>query len=53
MRTDVAAVVISADIDTVALLQTAGDDLRSAGRIADLQFDSNAADGELAVRVTL
>jgi valyl-tRNA synthetase len=53
MRTAVASVVISADNDAVVLLQSAGDDLRSAGRIADLQFDSNAADGELAVRVTL
>jgi valyl-tRNA synthetase len=53
MRTDVASVIISADSEAVALLQSAGDDLRSAGRIADLQFDSDAADGELAVRVTL
>ncbi|HET6816192.1 MAG TPA: valine--tRNA ligase [Mycobacteriales bacterium] len=52
MRTDVASVVISADNDAVALLQSAGDDLRSAGRIADLQF-ATAGDGELAVRVTL
>jgi valyl-tRNA synthetase len=52
MRTDVATVVVSADNDAVALLESASDDLRSAGRISDLRFET-AADGALAVQVTL
>ena len=52
MRTDVATVVISADNDSAALLESAADDLKSAGRIADLRFES-AAGEELSVRVTL
>jgi valyl-tRNA synthetase len=52
MRTDVATVVVSADNDAVALLESASDDLRSAGRISDLRFET-AADGALAVHVTL
>src|SRR4051812_3395205 len=52
MRTDVASVVVTADNDAVDLLQSAGDDLRSAGRIADLRFESTT-DGELSVSVTL
>ena len=52
MRTDVATVVIGADNDSVTLLEGAADDLKSAGRIADLQFDSGSGDA-LSVQVTL
>ncbi|HET7529834.1 MAG TPA: valine--tRNA ligase [Mycobacteriales bacterium] len=54
MRTDVASAVVQAVPADLELLATAGDDLRSAGRIADLGFEPAPAGTEaLAVRVTL
>jgi valyl-tRNA synthetase len=52
MRADVASTVIAGAEDDLSLLSTAADDLRSAGRIADLSFEPSA-DGTLSVAVTL
>jgi valyl-tRNA synthetase len=54
MRTDVATAVVHGTPNDLKLLAAAGDDLRSAGRIADLTFEP-ARDGAdaLAVHVTL
>ena len=54
MRTDVASTVIRGADDDLALLSAAADDLRSAGRIADLAFEpSSDGAGTLSVTVTL
>jgi valyl-tRNA synthetase len=54
MRTDVATTVIRGADDDLSLLSTAADDLRSAGRIAELTFEpSDNGAGALAVTVTL
>ncbi len=52
MRTDVARAVISGTTDDLTVLATAADDLRSAGRIADLELDDSGGP-QLAVTVTL
>jgi valyl-tRNA synthetase len=53
MRTDVASVVVRGTPDDVDLLATAADDLRSAGKIAELSFDSATEVTGLEVAVTL
>jgi valyl-tRNA synthetase len=50
MRTDVTSAVVHADNDAAALLQSAADDLRSAGRIKELAFTPSA---ESALRVAV
>jgi valyl-tRNA synthetase len=52
MRTDVGSAVIRGATPDLDLLQTAADDLRSAGRIGDLRFEP-AEGGELTVDVAL
>jgi valyl-tRNA synthetase len=51
MRTAVATAVVRGVPDDIDLLSTAADDLRSAGRIADLRFEGGAEN--LTVDVTL
>ena len=53
MRTDVASVVVRGTPDDVELLAGAADDLRSAGKIADLTFDSATEVAGLEVSVAL
>jgi valyl-tRNA synthetase len=54
MRTDVAVTAIRGADDDLTLLSTAADDLRSAGRIAELTFEpSSDGSGQLSVTVTL
>jgi valyl-tRNA synthetase len=53
MRTEVASVVVRGTPDDVELLATAADDLRSAGKITDLTFDSATEVTGLEVAVTL
>jgi valyl-tRNA synthetase len=53
MRTDVASAVVHGPPDDVDLLATAADDLKSAGRIAELSFDSATESPTLSVVVTL
>ena len=53
MRTDVASVVVRGTPDDVELLAGAADDLRSAGKIADLTFDSATEVAGLEVTVAL
>jgi valyl-tRNA synthetase len=53
MRTDVASVVVHGTPDDVDLLATAADDLRSAGKIAELSFDSATEVAGLEVSVSL
>jgi valyl-tRNA synthetase len=52
MRTDVASAVVSGLPEDLDLLSTAADDLRSAGRIAELRFEPGAGP-DLQVTVTL
>ena len=53
MRTEVAAVTVRGTADDVELLAMAADDLRSAGKIGDLTFDSATEVSGLEVDVTL
>jgi valyl-tRNA synthetase len=54
MRTDVATAVVRGVPDDLELVATAADDLRSAGRIANLTFEpSSDGSGVLTVAVTL
>jgi valyl-tRNA synthetase len=54
MRTDVPVAAVSGSEHAVARVRLAGEDLRAAGRIGELRFAADGADGaELSVRVTL
>jgi valyl-tRNA synthetase len=53
MRTDVATAVVRGTPDDVELITMAADDLRSAGKIRDLTFDSASEVSGLEVAVTL
>jgi hypothetical protein len=53
MRSDVASAVVTGPADDLELLATAADDLKSAGRIGDLRFDSSNGPPTLSVAVTL
>ena len=53
MRADVASAVVRGTPDDVELVAAAADDLRSAGKIAELSFDSATEVAGLEVAVTL
>jgi len=53
MRTDVASAAVRGTPDDVELLAMAADDLRSAGKIAELSFDSATEVAGIEVAVTL